>query len=1590
MRISPGNVSSRCFCVGLLLIFLWPSFAAAQPFIGGLSRTTRPSPTPFLPVPRELQRELDRARKDIQEKRFVDAITRLDLILGGGETDNEDDASELAEDYFVRRTDRSLGSLKLEAERTLSTMPRAGLEAYELAHGTDARQVFNRAIGDRDFDLIGEISRRYGNTQAGQDATMILGREALRNGDVLQAVMHFQRLRESTVAAERFGAELQLLLATSLEIANRSSAAREVLDQQRIVDQGIPVRVAGKEVSWFKDDGQALEWLSATTGEIGSPTEQEIVDWPLFGGNAKRAANTTAGMPLKSMRWDLPVAPNRDEPKQLERHAKSLREKGVTPSMHPLAVGNWLLMRSTDHLWGVDIETGSRVWTYPWTKGPTRYGSQSSYASNDARRTNLIRKRVWDDSLYGQISSDGKSVFLLDDLTSEYHATRNPGGLSNKMVALDLEKQGYLLWSVGGNETDSEPKLAGVFFLGPPLPVGDEVFCVGEQNGEIRLFALDAAAGNLVWSQQIALINTTYRNSGVQRRMAGLNLCYADGILLCPTSVGGIVAIDPRQRAFRWGFEYGGTAKRTGYARSVPQGDRWRDNSLVVGEGKVIVTAWDTSEVNCLDLLTGKSVWPAPRKRDKLIYTAGVHDGNVILVGTESVTAANLETGKTVWTLPLTSAPAGRGVQSGSTYLLSTVAPDLLQIDLDKGEILASHPTDEALGNLIVARDFVFSQNEKRLRSFFQREKLEQRVESALTANRQDPWALEHNAILALEDGRREEALQFLRQAIAGYPNDGSGSSIAAEQLLVNTSLEMLRDNVPGATFLAKEIEPLIERQSKTRKEFLRVMTMNLRREGQIVEAFRRNLTLFEREAATQRDRIVRDRVELMPVTRQLKMHQERWHRTLFRDLWNDASDSQRVELAAMGRAALDSATPLELPGVVNVLQDLPFAVEALMAVLSEQISNDLITATTETRLLRIADSGDSEFAVQALVELAGLYSSRQLPEAAAQIVRRLRDQHADAMLADGQSAGEFVDELLLKHDAVREQVEGLLEWKFGRAKVTQLRETPRVIAGRINPTDTLTQTLLLDTEQPLGQQLPGRQLVLSNQTNKVLQMRDALGNVRAIATLNSILRGSRSRDVRVRTNGHYIVASRGEAVVAINALAAGDGAEEAIVWQEGGASVAPYGSTTSFQTIRFGDLGLDLGRTIESTRTVSGLALGPVTSHGIIVRRYSDLICLDPETGDAVWSRDDVDMTSEVWGDEDYVFVHAPGKPLGNDRNARVFSTMDGRELESRPVPGQRSRLRMFGQRALSFDWNVGGELPDPEDVLQLMLSSELKSISNAKAPVPDDAMVHSIQMKDLLKRGNAASWRKELGAGSKAALIGNSELAVYDPREKKIQILRLDNGELIVDHPVEMGDANVRSIHVEKRAGMYVVTLGENTTRKPGGKTIYKSPGGTQTRVSNLFVYTFDQQGELAWEVPAKLKNFIQGRFFADDVPIMVFMRVDQSKSKQLQTVILDVRDGHVLHMHTGPFVGSAFQVRGDLERNEVFVRVPASDGNWKIEFTDEPRAPAPPYGYATQTKREKGSVFGKALSALRNVFSDTESPATPDAEDDGLFDR
>ena len=256
------------------------------------------------------------------------------------------------------------------------------------------------------------------------------------------------------------------------------------------------------------------------------------------------------------------------------------------------------------------------------------------------------------DATFGTLSSDGRLVFAIeepgpgqgsDSVRREVNINNFAiDYTSNRLAAYDI-RTGKLKWQSGGDAEDFGVRLAETFFLGPPLPLMGQLYVLAEMKGEIRLLVLDAASGNLSWSQQLlAVMEQNSQQIPPIRRMSGISPSYADGILVCPTSTGALVAVELATRSLLWGYRYARDMQSDQmermpiavYGDAGLSANRAVDASVCIADGRVLVTPVDSDSLHCLNLIDGELRWKYKRQDD--MYTACVYQGKVVLAGTAS------------------------------------------------------------------------------------------------------------------------------------------------------------------------------------------------------------------------------------------------------------------------------------------------------------------------------------------------------------------------------------------------------------------------------------------------------------------------------------------------------------------------------------------------------------------------------------------------------------------------------------------------------------------------------------------------------------------------------------------------------------------------------------------------------------------------------------------------------------------------------------------------------------------------------------------------------------------------------------------
>ena len=196
-------------------------------------------------------------------------------------------------------------------------------------------------------------------------------------------------------------------------------------------------------------------------------------------------------------RWQAVNFLDSSERKALERSlARSLAKKQVLlPVLHPLAIRavddrneatDVVVCRTPRHLLAVEFQTGKVLWHAAaplpdeipeerdeddgWQGG---FGRQGRFRRGG---DSTLEQRLWEDSIYGSLSTDGRLVYVIEDL-SEMGA-RNGGTFSiggrnrwaeefshNRLVARRILARGEVAWETGGETGAGEAELSRAFFF---------------------------------------------------------------------------------------------------------------------------------------------------------------------------------------------------------------------------------------------------------------------------------------------------------------------------------------------------------------------------------------------------------------------------------------------------------------------------------------------------------------------------------------------------------------------------------------------------------------------------------------------------------------------------------------------------------------------------------------------------------------------------------------------------------------------------------------------------------------------------------------------------------------------------------------------------------------------------------------------------------------------------------------------------------------------------------------------------------------------------------------------------------------------
>jgi outer membrane protein assembly factor BamB len=1302
----------------------------ARPMDAGAAREGEFADALTLPTDRKARKSLQAAEDYINEAAWDQATHVLQLLLNG------------KEDMFVevKRTDHGKEvsqwtSIRFEANRLLGTMPAEGLQMYEVQFGGKARDLLDEARkapeqrrsddlkNQTTIEILAHVAQSYLHTRAGSQAAEMLGTYYLDRGQPVMATLCFERLLGSRSSA----VSPQMLLKAALAFRRLGDQANADLAWKRLAKSSPRGLALGDRTVPLEDVQREIERLPKGEALVNA------YDWPVFKGNPSRSAQGIGGTPfLDGHRWEKTTYPTTtpDVKALVEEGVKGQQERqqAILPALFPIAAGGKLIFRTYQGVRALDIQTGELAWDQvaSWSLEQLLMDHNYRVQINQwkVQYTQQIKALnvLYENSTLGTLSTDHNLVFAVDDLgmpPPQYLAQQmamNGGQMAygkladpvncNQLMAIELES-GKLKWQVGGRG-DKEP-LQDCYFLGAPLPLGGKLYVLIEKNSELRLVCLQAATGELSWSQTLAAVRDRMVND-IGRRIQAANLAYGDGILVCPTNAGAIIGVDLLTHSLAWAKPYRETPPipepvqpNMRFGRGMPirgmmdpahfahqlQPD-WKCSAPVIQDGKVVFTAPDGASIYCLNLRDGSPVWKASRNED--LYLADA---------------------KQVWHQEV-GTPSGYGTASNGIYYLPLKAsaqgkdPEVCALDIDSGRIVAhaksigSQGHEKPVpGNLVFYENRVLSQTVDRVTAYPLLGLVLAEMSELLKKNPNDPVGLTKRAEMRRHNGEVAGAVEDLHRAMQNKPDEATQTK--ARELLFDSLTELFQKDFNASEKYLDEYREMCkvpvaenatpdqrrhaeDEQQRRHANFLCLVAKGKEAQGKLLEAFR-----YYQEFGG-----LRDRTGLLTVIDEpsVKAAPDLWAQGRMAALMAKATPEQRKpledDIAQQWQEVQATGDAARLRTFVTLFGPFSHWGKEARLRLAERLLEENAFVDAELQLLQVYRQDDMQLAARAVEMLARLCTRKELLEDAAYWYRLLGTRYAQIPIRDGKTGADIYDELATDKRFLPYLDDAPAAWNRGTFKGKTERSTTanmqmctlyepdgeRLPFHRRNRLGVMTspfQKLVLK-DRDTGEERWSHSLANANVNRAPMMMNNGFNPV----PVNSPQMPRQIYGVQ----GHYAVLQWYNNVYAI------DLAQQQLLWER---SLSGTEAAAGIQGNVLPNPRGGINIYTDGRQEKIGQA-GPVEPAFVCVHSRQGLFALDPLKGTVLWTRTDVPGSSVVFGDRDFLYVMEVS-PNGTLSGGRAFRAHDGANVDVADfVEVYKNKIAMLGRHIVAAETTPGG----------------------------------------------------------------------------------------------------------------------------------------------------------------------------------------------------------------------------------------------------------------------------------------------------------
>jgi outer membrane protein assembly factor BamB len=1519
----------------------------------------------YLPTDRTVTRAMTRVRERLAEREYHQSLTFLQEVL------------QRDEDAFLDQTEdaRQQLGLKATARQIVGQLPPEGLDTYELLHGAAARRQLDAALAAGDQDSLAAVVRQFFHTTAGYEAALVLAQMKSEQGHFLAAAQLYRELIAAPRAAAQLEPQLSVLAALNHLAANEAELAGTTLRALIEKQPSATVELLGKTEPLPAADDDLSKWLTLQIGQP-LPTAHTETNWLSARGDATRNAERPGGRPHLRVRWEARVVNEPSVEAYLLGRSQELAERGIVtvPAARPIALDDLVVMRTPQNVVAIDWETGKRVWE---TRDDEEFESNEATTGpaggiDDERfaiQGGPLEQRMWDDALVMSLASDGERVYVLRGDTvltqDEFIAMQmapnfnrrmpDMSAVTNRLAAYDVRTEGKLVWELDGARASGP--LAGAFILGPPLAIDGTLYLMAEVRSAAYLIALDPATGHVRWQQQLVGLEQGILLDPARRRV-GATPSYAGGILICPTAAGAVVAIDVVKREFAWVYRYRREMPSPGDFRAFqPQirnqaqrsNDHWLDSSAIIAENRVFITPPESADLHCIDLATGKPQWT--EQQGDALFVGCVDEGRILLVGPESVRALRVSDGTPAWEknsapLPFGALPAGHGYQSEGTYFLPLTSGEIAAIDMASGQVsqLEAGPQGQMLGNLICFHGSVLSQSAVALSKFEQLDALHERATAALARNPNDATALREIAELRQAEGQNQQAIDSLKRVLELAPQDPLARDMLADLLLAGLA----------ADFAAHRGEiPLLSRLVRDRDgqlEMLRLEAEGLQQLGERAGAWGAYLQIAD---------LTTEAPVYLDISRDYQARSDRWICGRLGRLWSEASAEEQAVFAAQlaeRRSRLeDGATSAALRHYLSHFDLLPGASDVRRQLVEFLIEHKL-SAEAQIELLEMSTAADRQERAVAATLMCKLLANSANPSAATPWRSLLAEEYHDTEVFDGLTGQEW-----LARRAAESSIPALLPatWPRGHVDVettpSALRVRERSRGNRMPERQTGFRPLRI--EQEFGPVASAIEWYIAADCSALVG-REPLGDdvFHLALNQNSVARQYRNSDLVYGARlGDQLFVTMGSSLLAIDTRQNAADAEANLLWQAhpGGRFTVTMRGRRAARPAQFRANRRPVFHTLSSRKRTPGVgstvvgSLGPVTPRGVLYQDDNELRCVDPLSGETLWSRSDLPAGCELFGDQEFVFAADV-----SEHQAYMLRIIDGQLVGKRDLP--RSEWLLTAGRNLA---QLGTRTVGDDRVLQLRITD--------------------IASQEKL-------FEAEYSAASATTVVEPNAVAMLEP-SGKFQLIDVQSGLPIVDTQLEP-ISSLGSIEVIRSDESFFLLVGTKASRQ---RQQHRPVDQLDNQVTTGFVFAFNRNtGDQLWPGPAAIQH--RGLVTQpDDLPFIVFLDRQTTSDgargakRRLRLLCLDKETGRTVYRNDDlpDTPVTRLRIRGEREGTPR-VTIETNAGTIQLTLTDRPRPPRPPANDELEASREnteRGLVgLGQRMgAALRGTILQEGAP-------------